>query len=160
MLRNYIVILVAFVTLSVFSQDSIQAQTRTELKNDFGIELLGKSILYSFSYQRMVGSRLGLQAGISYLGGSGGGISFLPFGAKFYFLNGKASPFLAAGLVGTTAKIDVGPGSLEDSSSYAYIGPGFEVRSSGGFVVRGTLYALAADGAFLAWPGLSFGYAF
>lgn len=160
MLRNYSVILVAFMTLSVFSQDSIQAQTRTELKNDFGIELLGKAALYSFSYQRMVSSKLGLQAGLSYLGGSGGGISFVPVGAKFYFLNGRASPFLAGGFVATTTEISSGPDALEDSQTYAYAGPGFEVRSSTGFVVRGTLYALAADGAFIAWPGLHIGYAF
>ena len=158
--KNSIVILAALMTLSVFSQDSIQAQTRTELKNDSGIELLGKAVIYSFSYQRMINSKLGLQVGVSGLGGSGGGIAFFPVGAKFYFLSGKASPFLAGGIVGTTTEIDTGPDGLEDSDAYDYVGPGFKFRSSTDFLFRGSLDALVAGGAFFAWPGMHIGYAF
>jgi hypothetical protein len=159
MLKNFIVMLAAFMTLSVSSQDSIQAQSRATMKNDFGIELLGKAALYSFSYQRMVNSKLGLQAGIAGVGGAGSGIGLFPIGAKFYFLSGNASPFLAGGIVGTTAKIETGPNDLKGSSSYGYVGPGFEFRSPTGFLFRGSLYALFAGQSFLAWPGLHIGYA-
>jgi hypothetical protein len=37
---------------------------------------------------------------------------------------------------------------------------GFEFRSPGGFLFRGTAYSLIAGGGWFIWPGLSVGYAF
>ncbi len=54
MLRTTVVALITFIGLSTFAHKSVHAQSRTTLKNDFGIELLGKAAIYSFSYQRMV----------------------------------------------------------------------------------------------------------
>ncbi len=57
---------------SVLSKNSVLAQSRTTLRDDFGIELLGKAAIYSFSYQRMVTPSVGLHAGFAALGGSAG----------------------------------------------------------------------------------------
>jgi hypothetical protein len=43
---------------------------------------------------------------------------------------------------------------------YSQFGLGFEFRSSGGFLFRGTAYGLISGGGYFIWPGLTVGYAF
>ena len=144
---------------SVFSKDSAQAKSRATLKNDVGVELLGKAALYSFSYQRMVTPSVGLQAGLAVLGGSAtdATVVFVPLGGKLYFVPKSGSPFLTGGIVWLTGSADSGP---IESATYGYAGLGFEYRSTGGFVFRFSAYGLIADGEYFIWPGLHFGYAF
>ena len=49
-----IILCTTLMLFSVFSKDSVQAQTRTTRPNDLGIELGGKMFLGSLSYQRMI----------------------------------------------------------------------------------------------------------
>jgi hypothetical protein len=134
-------------------------KSRDSLRSDFGIELLGKSALYSFSYQYMVVPEMGVQVGVSALGGSvtDATVLFVPLGAKLYFVPKNGSPFVTGGLVALTGTADSGP---IESATYGYAGVGFEYRASGGFLFRGTAYGLIAGGEFLIWPGLHIGYAF
>lgn len=147
------------ILFSVFSADSAQAQSRDSLRSDFGIELLGKAALYSFSYQYMAMPELGLQVGLSALGGSvaDATVLFVPLGANVYFVPKNGSPFISAGVVTLTGSVDQGP---IESATYGYGGLGFEYRSNTGFLFRGTAYGLIAGGEFLIWPGLHIGYAF
>lgn len=137
----------------------MHAQTRDSLKNDFGIELLGKAALYSFGYQYMVTPAIGLQAGLGALGGSAtdGTVLSIPLGGKFYFVPKDGSPFVTAGMVILTGSSDSGP---IESATYSYGGLGFEFRSSSGFLFRGTAYGLIAGGEFFIWPGIDIAYAF
>ena len=133
--------------------------SRESLRSDFGIELLGKAAIYSFSYQYMVMPVLGVQAGLSALGGSvtDATVVFVPLGAKLYFVPKNGSPFVTGGVVALTGSADSGP---IESATYGYAGLGFEYRSGGGFLFRGTAYGLIAGGEFFIWPGLHIGYAF
>lgn len=133
--------------------------SRVSLPSDFGIELLGKAAVYSFSFQYMVMPELGVQAGLSALGGSvtDGTVVFAPLGAKLYFVPKNGSPFVTGGVVLLTGTADSGP---IESATYGYAGFGFEYRASGGFLFRGTAYGLIAGGEFFIWPGLHIGYAF
>ena len=144
----------------VFSINSVLAQSsRDSLRSDFGVELLGKAALYSFSFQYMAMPELGLEVGVSALGGSvtDGAVFFFPLGARIYPVPKNGSPFFTGGVVTVTADVDQGP---VESATYGYGGLGFEYRASGGFLFRGTAYGLIAGGEFLIWPGLSIGYAF
>lgn len=164
MSRQIVILSVTILFLSVFFQSAAIAQSRTKLPNDFGIELLGKSLLYTFSYQRMVGNPLGLEAGLSALGGGSSvdntTIIFIPVGAKLYLVPKNGSPYLTGGVVLVTTSVESGPFSDSESGSYGYAGLGFEYRSSGGFLFRGTAYGLFSGGNFFIWPGLYVGYAF
>jgi hypothetical protein len=141
------------------SQATPGRNSRESLRSDFGIELLGKAALYSFSFQYMATPEFGLQIGGSALGGSvtEETILFVPLGAKLYFVPKNGSPFITGGVVALTGTADSGP---IESATYGYAGLGFEYRSSGGFLFRGTAYGLIAGGEFLIWPGLHIGYAF
>jgi hypothetical protein len=136
-----------------------QPRSRESLRNDFGIELLGKAALYSFSYQYMVAPQIGVQLGISALGGSvtDATVVFVPLGAKLYLVPKNGSPFITGGVVALTGSADSGP---IESATYGYAGLGFEYRSLGGFLFRGMAYGLFAGGEFVIWPGLHVGYAF
>jgi hypothetical protein len=159
---------VGAVTLLLSAGAAAQAQgprvlTRTTMKNDVGIELLGKAVIYSFNYQRMVSPSVGLEIGLGALGGGGsgssGGIVMIPAGVKFYFIPQDGTLYLAAGGVLANGITDEGPFN-GGTDAYAYGGLGFEFRSPGGFLFRGTAYSLIAGGGWFIWPGLSVGYAF
>ena len=145
--------------LIFFSTHSAAQESKSELPNDVSIELLGRCLVYSFSYQRMVTQNLGLELGASLIGGSGGSIAFISAGGRYYLLSKNASPCIAGGIVAVTASTGSGPFSSNNSAAYGYIGPGFEYRSSSGFAFRGTVYFLVRDG-FFVWPGVQVGIAF
>ena len=170
-LASFILVLAFIVCMgptTACAQSEQDELLRVTLPNDVGIELLGKSVLYSFYYQRMVNKALGLEIGLSALGGSSGdddlddtsSLVFVPFGAKFYLIPKNGSIFLAAGGVYLSGSTDTGPFDESDDGTYAYAGLGFELRQPGGFLFRGQSYALMADGSFFIWPGLSLGFAF
>ena len=152
----------------VADQAKAQAATpplaRMSARNDVGIELLGKALIYSFTYQRMVAKSLGLEVGIGALGGGSSGenttVVFLPVSAKIYLIPKDGSLYLTAGAVLVTAAVDEGPFDGSASNFYGQVGLGFEFRSAGGFLFRGTAYGLFADGGYFIWPGLTLGYAF
>jgi hypothetical protein len=141
------------------SEKSMAQSSRLEMPNDVNIELLGRCILYSFNYQRMLSQNFGLEGGFSLIGGSGASITLFSAGARAYLLGGNSSPCLGAGFVFASASTDAGPFSGSSSGSYGYIAPGFEYRSSGGFLFRASINFLVSDG-FFVWPGFQFGIAF
>ena len=141
-------------------QNSLMAGSRKDVPNEVNLELGGKCLIYSFSYQRMLAEPFGLEVGASLLGGSEESVVFFTVGGKFYFIQGNASPYIGGGIVVVTASTGSGPFDLSGSATYGYVCPGFEYRSEGGFLVRGTVYALIAEGGFFVWPGLTVGIAF
>jgi hypothetical protein len=147
------------------SQGRTEELVREKMPNDIGIELLGKSVIYSFYYQRTLNRNLGLEAGLGALGGGSGSdnatILFFPIGAKFYVIPKNGTFFICGGAVFLNASTGKGPFSDDSSSnSYGYVGPGFEFRSESGFLFRGTSYGLIGGGGFFIWPGLTVGYGF
>jgi hypothetical protein len=185
-----IILYTTLVLLSNPSLDSVHAQARTTHPNDVGFELVGKGLLGSFAYQRMITPLVGLQVGFS---GSSETQALIPVGGKFYLPLGNASPFVTGGMVLVRTPDETsGPIETEtfpllrrlvensdpvQTETIPYAGLGYEFRSNGGFFYRATLYALFlteeqvvrnndADwplpmaGRVLVWPGLYFGYAF
>jgi hypothetical protein len=164
MRRTASVLIITVLSLAFVLPAAALASTRDELPNDFGIELGGRSIVYTFAYQRMLNGRVGLEAGVSALGGGGDDedtlIVFFPIGGKFYFVGKDGSPFVTAGVSIVNASFDSGPFDESETASYGYVGLGFEYRAQMGLLFRGTAYGLISDGSFFIWPGLYIGYAF
>jgi hypothetical protein len=165
MLRRTGVLLFVALTVPAFFGGTAIAQSRVDLPNDCGIELLGRSILYSFTYQRQLNQTFAVEGGISAFGGGGDDentmILFFPVGGRVYFIPKNGSPFIAGGINFVNASFDNGPfGDDNDSTTFGYAGLGMEYRSPSGFLFRGTAYGLIADGGFFIWPGLYVGYAF
>ncbi len=142
-----------------FLPASLSAGGRENLPNAVDLELLGKCLIYSFSYQRMVAEPFGLEGGVSLFGDQEESIFFFTFGAKVYFLKKDASPFIGAGYTGATNATEKGPLN-EGVNGFGYVGPGFEFRSEGGFIARATVYGLITGKGAQIWPGVSIGIAF
>lgn len=165
MTRSRIVCVVTCLAAGVlFSENSVFAGARKDLPNEVSLELGGKCLLYSFSYQRMLVEPFGLEVGVSMLGGASSGSStsilFFTGGGKFYITQGNAAPYVGGGMVVISASTTTGPFTSSGSGSYGYAGPGFEYRFEGGFLLRGSVYALIGSGGFFVWPGASVGIAF
>ena len=168
--RNRVITRAAWLCLLVLLFNEAQAgegnTSRLKLRNSTGIELLGNSFLYSFYYQRMLNSSVGLDAGLAMYGGGGNGsstfIAFIPAGAKVYLIPKNGSLYLTGGGVLLTATTDLGPIDDDNSAStlYGYAGLGFEYRAESGFTFRFTAYNIFIEGSYFIWPGLTFGYAF
>lgn len=154
-------IVLAVVTASVLllPTGKVVAQSKSELPNDFTLELLGRCILYSLSYQHTMGEVFGIEVGASLIGTSEESVAFLSLGGRAYVIRSNAAPCISGGLVYVTASTDSGPFDGDDSGVYFYVGPGFEYRSDGGFLFRGTVNFLVRDG-FFVWPGVQVGIAF
>ncbi|NND70278.1 MAG: hypothetical protein HKN43_01735 [Rhodothermales bacterium] len=148
---------VALILFLIAIPESAHAQSRDSLRTDFGIELLGKGLLYSFSYQQMLSSSFGVHASLEAIGGSDALVVAVPFGGTAYLVNKDGSPFVSGGI-----GVLLGSGEIDDLTGtlYGFLGPGFEYRANSGFVFRGTLYGLIRNDGFLLWPGLHVGYAF
>jgi hypothetical protein len=160
MMRKALVILAAVLFVSSVA---LTAQVRTTKPNDVSFELGGKCALYSLAYQRAIGTNFALTADVSMLGATGGGDTvsafFIGGGARFYLLKKDATPYISGGFMYVTADTDAGPFDGE-GGFYGYVSPGFEYRSSGGFVFRGGIYIIIVSGEAIVWPGLSLGYSF
>ncbi len=169
------ILLVSAVGLSAAAQAQSAAPTqaaagdqllaREKMPNDLGIELLGKSVIYSFYYQRAINRTFALEVGLGALGGGSlednATVLFFPIGARLYAIPKNGTFFIAGGGVFLNASTGKGPFSEDSASkSYGYVGPGFEFRSESGFLFRGTAYGLLAGGGFFIWPGLTVGYGF
>ena len=103
-------VVIATIALPVFlllSVIDVRAGGRQELPNEVNLELAGKCLIYSFSYQRMLVEAFGLEAGVSMLGGGSSGSSttilFFTGGGKFYFIPKNASPYIGGGIVVVSA---------------------------------------------------------
>ena len=154
----------SLLVLGGVSSAPAQSQSRKENRNDVGIELLGKAAIYSFQYQRLLTSSVGLEAGLGVIGSGGGGenatVIFVPVGARFYLIPKDGSLFLTGGAVWVSGILDSGPFSENASDAYGYGGLGFEYRAQGGFLFRGTAYVLFGSGGYFIWPGITAGFAF
>lgn len=148
----------AAVSFPAASQEII----REGRKHDVGIEFLGRAYLASLCYQWTPVRSIGLEAGIGAfqerITGEGDVVAFFPIGAKIYLAPRDDALFLSAGVTLMTESADAG--SFEETEGYGYAGIGYEYRRAGGFLLRGTVYGLFADGEFDVWPGLTVGYAF
>ena len=174
MSRSYVCFILLLLACAIPATAAAQAASsvgiRQALPNDISIELLGRSIVYTFDYQRMIGNSIGLEAGLSALGGgtsdNNATVVFVPLGARLYLIPKDGSVYLTGGVVLLTASFHSSLVPAEDdeeddkSSSYSYLGLGMEYRSKGGLLFRGTAYGLIMGGGFFIWPGLTVGYAF
>jgi len=159
MKRGRITLVAIIAAVLLLPAENGNGQSRADAPNDFTLELLGRCILYSLSYQRMVAEQFGVEVGGSLLASNEESFGFLSLGGRAYLSTSNAAPCITGGVVFGSSSDDSGVFDGDASGAYYYIGPGFEYRSDGGFVLRGTVDFLIRDG-FIVWPGLQMGIAF
>lgn len=164
-------LLSAFLLVSAVSARA--EHTRVTVPDVVGVEVLGRTTLWSLTYDRVLSDELAAgfgfgTSGTKTLGGvdTGNSAQFVPVYVNYYFMPEQGSAFLTGGVSvvlnsNTVSAFQTTTGNLElpSSSVVPTFGLGYENRSEVGFLVRGTLYGLVGDN-FAPWFGFHFGYAF
>ena len=165
-------LVVALLVLGKCSGSGLWAQTNaTPPRNMLGVELLGRGLLYSFNYERLLTRSVGVGGGVAAWSISDSGlfspaqksttvvipayISWTPAGRTH-------SPYLAGGITVAPSKvrqIHLG-NTFYNVNAFGTLTAGYQFRSRGGFVVRPTLNGLVFDGEPFLWPGILLGFAF
>ena len=160
-------------TMAVFLFSTrLQAQSvQGSPRNLLGVELLGRGILCSFNYERLLTDGIGAGGGVALWSLSGGSffgpskrsttlivptyVSWTPVGTTH-------SPYLAAGITVATSKTrELSLGDTRfDSRVFGALTAGYQYRSEGGIVIRPTVSHIISDGDNGFWPGITLGFAF
>lgn len=141
--------------------------------NVAGVEVLGRGLLYSAFFDRVVSDDLAAGIGIGTtktqdLNGNDASKSatLIPAYANFYFNRDQGSLYATGGVTLITNSSDVSnlkstTGAVEfgTASVLPTFGLGYENRSDAGFLVRFTGYGIVGK-KLAPWIGFSFGYAF
>ena len=167
---------ITFLSITAFSQKDTIRLRRTAFENKpivtdrppqaVYFQLGGPALLLSANYDRRFGKRVngaGFAAGIGYFGG--GGDALFTFPVSLNYLIGRKSDFieLAGGATFASASSnDFFSDSRTTSSSMIYhLSAGYRHQpSTGGFFFRGGISPLFAEGDYVTWFYLGFGYNF
>ncbi len=152
-------------TAPVLAQSQAQDDVNSNdmRKNGMSLELLGRGLLYSFNYDRMVTDNIAVGMGVSHYsissGDSNASAWILPVYANYYVTGGHNRWFLTGGADLAFASGNMGSDSKVSGSGVAgVLGAGFEHRGDNGFLFRVAPYALVGKMSG-GWIGVSFGYA-
>lgn len=131
-------------------------------KNAMSLELLGRGLLYSFDYDRMVTDNLAVGAGASHYSISSGDASagawIIPVYANYYLTGGNSRWFATGGANLIFASGNVGDDAKVSGSGVAgVLGAGYEYRADNGFLFRAAPYVFVGKTSG-AWLGVSLGY--
>lgn len=147
--------------------------TRVSNPNSVNVELGGRGLLYTFSYDRVLSDELSVGFGfgtvpMNDLFGNTTNVSatIVPLYLSYYFMREAGSLFATAGasLVANSSsvsglKTSVGGLQLSSTPLLPTAGVGYEFRSDPGFLVRVAGYLILGQ-TVAPWGGFSIGYSF
>jgi hypothetical protein len=152
--------------LMLVSSVALAENTRVTNPNALSVELLGRGVLYSISYDRVMDDHLAAGFGVGAVPTSSETAMILPAYVNYYFFKEQGSLFATAGvgLVLNSSSVKntestVGSFAFPSNAVIPQFGVGYENRGDTGFLFRVTAYGLVGD-EFMPWGGFSFGYAF
>jgi hypothetical protein len=154
---------IAFVVSVLVSQASAQS-TRVVPSNIVGVELLGRGPLYSFNYERVVKTRIGIGIGVGTWSFSGGFFSSsttrtvsIPTYVSLNPLGDTHSFYVGAGAT-TMLRQQTAPSTEFSADIMPSATVGYQFRSSSsGLLIRPTVSYVRLDGLNGVWPGLMIG---
>ena len=146
--------------------------TRMTNPNAVGFEILGRSLLYSVFYDRVLNDNMAAGFGIGTVStqiagiDTGNSATMVPAYLNYYFSRLGNSLFVTGGVSLITnattvngTKSSTGGYNFNDNSVEPSFGAGFESRGDSGFLFRIAGYGLVSTKV-VPWMGFSFGYAF
>jgi hypothetical protein len=147
--------------------------TRVTNPNALSVEVLGRGILYSVDYDRVMNDDMAAGIGIGKVNlnlpdGTDSGLhtTVVPAYVNYYFTRDQGSIYATGGVTvvsdsSTANGLVSSPGNVKFNSNAVLpnFGLGYENRGDSGFLVRLTALAIVAKSV-APWGGLTFGYAF
>lgn len=176
-MSNQIARLGLFPLLLSFALSALPANAGEHVRvtnpNSIGVELLGRGMLFSITYDRVVNDDIVAGAGVGStslrtLGDADTGLrtGLIPIYVNYYFMREGGSPFAtlganivtnssgANGLKSTFSGMEFGSRAVQ-----ATFGVGYENRNDAGFLFRVSVYGIYAQ-TLSPWAGLTLGYCF
>jgi hypothetical protein len=157
------------ISLSICGMAHASNNTRVSLPNALTFEIGGRSLNYSFNFDRVLSDELSVGVGYGTFTTQGGIYSspssgVVPVYANYYFSREAGSLYVTAGAAILTSNnsgqtTQLGNLQLSSSSLLGSAGVGYEYRSDPGFLVRMTGY-LMMSGNIVPWAGMSLGFSF
>lgn len=149
--------------------------TRATYPDAMNIEILGRGMLWSATYDRVVSDELAAGFGFGAVGtkpiagrttssAASEVVSMVPVYMNYYFMQDAGSVYATGGANVLLNNVDTRKSKLSnlefnDTQVVPTFGVGYENRTEAGFLVRATVYGLASENV-TAWFGFTFGYAF
>ncbi len=172
-IKTSLVPIVASFLSAILPHPSFAEHTRVTNPNSIGIEVLGRGLLYSIQFDRVLNDDLA--AGIAFGAiatktasgtDSGKTASFIPVFMNYYFAREQGSIYATAGATLVTNASDLN-GLSANMSSLTFssnailgtVGLGYENRSDNGFLFRICGYGIIGT-TIVPWVGFNFGFAF
>jgi len=155
--------LIAFfliITFLLFSSYTLSAQDNKDFdgaQSAFFVEGLGNGITFTFNYDTRIKNRLGLRAGLGYIGDirDGDGVTSIPLMVNY--LLGNDGNYFDIGLGVTLITGDLFDSNVIMSLSFMYR----KQPINGGFMWRAGFAPFISQGIFIPYfPGVSLGYSF
>ena len=165
-----LVVVASSILLSLAAQAE---HTRITNPNALGLELLGRGMLYTLNYDRVISDDMSAGFGIGTVStrflndqDTGKSATLVPAYLNYYLTRDAGSLFGSAGVTLVTNSSDVkgfksSTGNLEFPSGAILptFGVGYENRGDAGFLVRVTAYGVLGK-SLTPWLGFMFGFAF
>jgi hypothetical protein len=173
MRKNAWILWVLITTTVAVSTSAWAEHTRVTNPNALNVEFLGRGMLYSVNYDRVVNDDIVAGFGfgstpLSYPDGTGAGVStaLIPVWASYYFAREQGSFYVTGGadIVTNTGAVSglkstFGNIAFNANPVLPYVGVGYENRGDSGFLFRVAVYGILTANVY-PWGGLSAGYAF
>lgn len=162
MAKSWAIEAAACLWLVLATAPTLHAQARPvaplpgERENLAGVDVLGRSIVYSFTYETIAPNGVGLAAGVGWLGsGNGSSIVFLPVAGSWRPARRARRPYFA---VGATVVASSAYEALDTDlhGVLAHVTLGYEITTRDGNLIRPTLTYLIGREIKLVWPGVLF----
>ena len=154
------------VSISVLPQLSDAEHTRVTHPNVIGVEMLGRGLLYSVQFDRMLDDDFAAGISLGTVSAQSQTVTLIPVYMNYYFKREQGSLLATAGVdvvaSGNSAngsKATVSGLEFPSNSVLPLFGFGYENRSDANFLFRVNGYGIIAS-TFIPWIGFTFGYAF
>jgi hypothetical protein len=166
-----LMVLVAFVGMNV--PEARAEATRVTNPSAINLEVLGRGLLYSISFDRVLNDDLAAGIGfgtttLNNLDGTSSGVStaLIPVYINYYFMRDAGSLFVTGGatIVGNSSganglKANFSGLQFNSTPVLPTFGLGYENRGDSGFLFRVTGYGIIGQ-TLAPWVGFTLGYAF
>jgi hypothetical protein len=162
-----------FLTSVLTGTSAFAEHTRVTNPNALSVEFLGRGLMYSVDFDRVVNDDIVAGVGIGSTSmrnqdGTDPGVSTLliPVYASYYFMRDQGSLYLTVGadIVSNSSAVNglkttYGNMTMNSNAVLPTFGLGYENRSDAGFIFRIAAYGIYAS-SLNPWGGLTLGYCF
>jgi hypothetical protein len=138
----------------------LRAQSEQD-RNLLGGEVLGRAMVYSLNYERMLGARFGAGAGFAFWGNGEENFTLVPLYLSFTPVGRRHALYTSAGATIGTSNVPLFTTSTQrEGFAFGTVTAGYQFRSSRGYILRPVVHFVYGRDSSILWPGFTIGRTF